>query len=272
MDSIFIKLTGNKDRHEMLDGFKFRPDLTTHFGATCPWTAKNDASNFSQTPLTRYLSNLQVTRTGINARNEFEFGPDRIIHFGVNRPWALNFFPIYLYWRKWCIHLFSVPLNSISIKLTGFEDRHKIADEFELRPDLINHFGVTCNGWWKNDVHFQSDLLQTCLQLEQHKISVEFKFQLNRTAGFAVKCHWVPKKILTERFYKQKPVLTSVPVPIVSTVPPKVFWNFVLYLYLELTVHQVSDCCPLGRLVECLLGEMKCKVYEHAPSFKFHSL
>ena len=32
-----------------------------------------------------------------------------------------------------------------------------------------------------------------------------------------------------------------------------VVWCFKLYLYLELTVPQVSDCCPLGRLVydEC---------------------
>ena len=47
---------------------------------------KNDVSHFSQSPLMRYLSNLQVTRTDIKARNEFEFGPDRIIHFGVIRP------------------------------------------------------------------------------------------------------------------------------------------------------------------------------------------
>ena len=43
-------------------------------------------SKFSQSPLMRYLSNLQVTRTGIKAQNEYEFGPDRIIHFGVIRP------------------------------------------------------------------------------------------------------------------------------------------------------------------------------------------
>ena len=96
---------------------------------------ENYVSNFSQSPLTRYLSNLQVTRTGIKVRNESEFGPDRFIHFGVIRPWVLNFFPINLYWRKWCIHLFSVTLNSVSIKLTGNEDRHKISDKFELRPD-----------------------------------------------------------------------------------------------------------------------------------------
>ena len=88
MNSIFIKLTGNKNRHEMLDGFKFRPDLTMQsLWSYMPLSGeKNDVSNFSQSPLMRYLSNLQVTRTGIKARNEFEFGPDRIIHFGVIRP------------------------------------------------------------------------------------------------------------------------------------------------------------------------------------------
>ena len=132
---------------------------------------KNDVSCFSQLPLMRYLSNLQVTRTGIKAWNELEFRPNRIIHFGVIHPWSLNFFPIYmyLYWRKWCIHLFSVTLNSIAVKLIQCnEDMHKFLDKFELRPDLINRFGVMCP--WvveKKYVHFQSDLLQTCLQLEQ---------------------------------------------------------------------------------------------------------
>ena len=46
--------------------------------------------------------------------------------------------------------LFSVTMNLISITLTGNEDRHKISDKFELWPDLINHFGVTCpcNCYW----------------------------------------------------------------------------------------------------------------------------
>ena len=40
--------------------------------------------------------------------------------------------------------LFSVTMNSNFIKLTGNKDRHKISDKFELQPDMINHFGVTC--------------------------------------------------------------------------------------------------------------------------------
>ena len=50
MNSIFIKLTGNTDRHEMLDGFQFQLDLTTHFGVICPWAVKKkDVSSFSVT-------------------------------------------------------------------------------------------------------------------------------------------------------------------------------------------------------------------------------
>ena len=50
----------------------------------------------------------------------------------------------------------------------------------------------------------------------------------------------------------QKSVLVSVPV--VSTVLPKVAWSFELYLYIELTVSQVSHCCPLGRLVNNIIN------------------
>ena len=75
MNSIFIKLTGNKDRHQILDGFEFRPNLTSHFGVTCPWAVKeNDVSRFSQSPLIRYLSNLQLKRTGIKARKSSNLG------------------------------------------------------------------------------------------------------------------------------------------------------------------------------------------------------
>ena len=35
LNSIFIKL-GNEDRHKISDEFEFQPDLTSHFGVTCP--------------------------------------------------------------------------------------------------------------------------------------------------------------------------------------------------------------------------------------------
>ena len=36
MNSVFIKITGNKNKHGMLDCFEFQPGLTCHFGVTCP--------------------------------------------------------------------------------------------------------------------------------------------------------------------------------------------------------------------------------------------
>ena len=45
------------------------------------------------------------------------------------------------------MHFFSATLNSISFKLTGNEDRHKTSNKFELRSDLVNHFGVRALEW-----------------------------------------------------------------------------------------------------------------------------
>ena len=52
--------------------------------------------------------------------------------------------PIDFEWGKWCLHLFSVTMYSVSIRLTGNEDRHKISDKFEFWLYLTSHFGVTC--------------------------------------------------------------------------------------------------------------------------------
>ena len=75
MNSDFIKLTGNEDRHKILDRFEFWSYLTSHLGVACPSTVKkNDVSSFSQSPLIGSLSNLQVMRTGIKARTSSNLG------------------------------------------------------------------------------------------------------------------------------------------------------------------------------------------------------
>ena len=76
MNSDFIKLTGNEDRHKISDRFEFWSYLTSHFGVTCPSAVKkkNDVSSFSQSPLIWSLSNLQVMRTGIKARTGSNLG------------------------------------------------------------------------------------------------------------------------------------------------------------------------------------------------------
>ena len=40
MNSDFIKLTGNEDRHKIVDRFEFWSYLTSHFGVTCPSAVK----------------------------------------------------------------------------------------------------------------------------------------------------------------------------------------------------------------------------------------
>ena len=75
-----------------------------------------------------------------------------------------------------------------SIKLTGNEDRHKISDKFKLRPDPINHFGVTALERWKKMMFIVNQIFfKLPCNLNRHKISVAFKFQLDWTAGFAIK-------------------------------------------------------------------------------------
>ena len=39
IDPILFKLAGNKDMHNTLDEFEFRPDLTTDYWVSCPWAS-----------------------------------------------------------------------------------------------------------------------------------------------------------------------------------------------------------------------------------------
>ena len=36
IDPIFFKLAGNKDMHNIMNEFEFRPDGTTDYGVSCP--------------------------------------------------------------------------------------------------------------------------------------------------------------------------------------------------------------------------------------------
>ena len=51
---------------------------------------------------------------------------------------------LWLWMGKWCPHLFYVTMNPVFIKLTGYEHRHKISEEFGLELYLTSHLGVTC--------------------------------------------------------------------------------------------------------------------------------
>ena len=40
IDPIFFRLAGNKDMHNIMNEFEFRPDRTTDYGVSCPWASK----------------------------------------------------------------------------------------------------------------------------------------------------------------------------------------------------------------------------------------
>ena len=86
MNSVFIKLTGNEDRHKISDEFEFWLYLTSHFGVTCPLAVKKISPNFSQSPFDWIFVKLAGNKDSHKSSNEFEFWPDRIIHCGVTCP------------------------------------------------------------------------------------------------------------------------------------------------------------------------------------------
>ena len=75
IDPIFFKLAGNKDMHNIMNEFEFRPDQTTDYGVSCPWASKkypyrpyngeSGVSTFSLLFLIGSFWYFHVTRTSI---------------------------------------------------------------------------------------------------------------------------------------------------------------------------------------------------------------
>ena len=70
-DSIILILAGNKDMHESLDEFKFRPDTTTNPRGICPCAYEkllfNVVNSLAPSFLIGSSSFLQVMRTTIKS-------------------------------------------------------------------------------------------------------------------------------------------------------------------------------------------------------------
>ena len=83
IDPIFFKLAGNKDMHNIMNEFEFRPDRTTDYGVSCPWASKkypyrpyngeNGVSTFSLLFLIGSFWYFHVTRTSIKAWMSLNF-------------------------------------------------------------------------------------------------------------------------------------------------------------------------------------------------------
>ena len=83
IDPIFFKLAGNKDMHNIMNEFEFRPDRTTDYRVSCPWASKkypyrpyngeNGVSTFSLLFLIGPFWYFHVTRTSIKAWMSLNF-------------------------------------------------------------------------------------------------------------------------------------------------------------------------------------------------------
>ena len=83
IDPIFFKLAGNKDMHNIMNEFEFRPDRNTDYGVSCPWASKkypyrpyngeNGVSTFSLLFLIGSFWYFHVTRTSIKAWMSLNF-------------------------------------------------------------------------------------------------------------------------------------------------------------------------------------------------------
>ena len=77
-ESIILILAGNKDMHESLDEFKFRPDTDANTRVICPCASEKLLYNVVTTLAPSFLigssSYLQVTRTSITFQTSSKFG------------------------------------------------------------------------------------------------------------------------------------------------------------------------------------------------------
>ena len=83
IDPIFFKLAGNKNMHNIMNEFEFRPERTIDYGVSCPWASKkypyrpyngeNGVSTFSLLFLIGSFWYFHVTRTSIKAWMSLNF-------------------------------------------------------------------------------------------------------------------------------------------------------------------------------------------------------
>ena len=107
-------------QHKISDEIEFWSNLTSHFGITCPCAVKkNDVSSFSQSPLIGSLSNLQVTRTGINARTSSNLNRIGLFTFELFAT-ERGFFSHRLKMEKMMSPLFSSPVVRCPYSLNIF--------------------------------------------------------------------------------------------------------------------------------------------------------
>ena len=108
IDPIFFKLAGNKDMHNIMNEFEFRPDRTTDYGVSRPWASKKyphrlSVSTFSLLCLIGSFWYFHVTRTSIKAWMSSNFRQIRLMNQCLNCSTKPNILKSYEYQTRTCI-------------------------------------------------------------------------------------------------------------------------------------------------------------------------
>ena len=144
IDPIFFKLAGNKDMHNIMNEFEFRPVWTTNYGVSCPWASKKYPHRLIMGKMVFPLFLLfligsfwyfHVTRTSIKAWMSSNFRQIRLL---TTKLAALERL------KHQCLHFFSVGIDPILFKVGGYIDMHNILHEFEFLPNGTTDYGVNC--------------------------------------------------------------------------------------------------------------------------------
>ena len=136
IDPIFFKLAGNKDMHNIMNEFEFRPDRTTDYGVSCPWASKKYPHRHIMGKMVFPLFLLlfligsfwyfHVRRTSIKAWMSSNFRQIRLLTTELAALESL---------KHQCLHFFSVGIDPILFKVGGYIDMHNILHEFEFWPN-----------------------------------------------------------------------------------------------------------------------------------------
>ena len=106
------------------------------------YNGENDVSKLTPSVLIRSSSNLHITRTGIQSRMSLNFGQIGSLPSKLGALERQNISHIILI-GTWFLQATMFIFDRTFVKLAGNQDRYKMSDEFEIRPDRISHFGVT---------------------------------------------------------------------------------------------------------------------------------
>ena len=106
------------------------------------YNGESDVSKLTPSVLIRSSSNLHITRTGIQSWMSLNFGQIGSLPSKLGALERQNISHIILI-GTWFLQATMFIFDRTFVKLAGNQDRYKMSDEFEFRPDRISHFGLT---------------------------------------------------------------------------------------------------------------------------------